>query len=106
PPAKYLPSIGGRLSYPLGYWNGVGILAALAISLMAGVASTARSALGRGTALAAVPALAATIYLTSSRGAVAVLAVACVALILLCGRRVALLTAVAVGAAGRGVAAP
>ncbi len=101
--AKYLPSIGGRLSYPLGYWNGLGILAALAMSLMVGVAATARTALGRGAALAAVPALAATIYLTSSRGAVAVVAVAVVALVLLAARRVVLFTALASAAAGSAV---
>src|SRR5262249_52090381 len=69
-----LPSAGTRLSFPLDYWNGLGIFVALAFPLLLhSVLSGDR--LRRAVALAAVPVLGAVVYLTSSRGAVAALAV-------------------------------
>ncbi len=68
---QFLPGGETRLSYPLDYWNGLGIFTGLAFPLLLGAATGARSALGRAVALAPLPALAATIYLTSSRGGAA-----------------------------------
>src|SRR5262249_53262516 len=69
-----LPSAGTRLSFPLDYWNGLGIFVALPFPLLPpSVLSGDR--LRRAVALAAVPVLGAVVYLTSSRGAVAALAV-------------------------------
>jgi O-antigen ligase len=68
-----LPSAGTRLSFPLDYWNGLGIFVALAFPLLLHSA-LARDRLRRAAALAAVPVLGAVVYLTSSRGAVAALA--------------------------------
>jgi len=68
---QFLPGGENRLSYPLDYWNGLGIFTGLAFPLLLGAATGARSAITRGLAVAAVPALVATIYLTSSRGGAA-----------------------------------
>jgi len=61
-----------RLTFPLTYWNGMGILAALALVLCAHLASSAReSAAVRVLAAMAVPAVAVTLYFTFSRGGIA-----------------------------------
>ena len=66
-----LPGVRGRLTYPLDYWNGLGIFVALSVPLLLRAATTARRAFASGVALAPIPGIAAVIYLTSSRGAVA-----------------------------------
>ena len=63
-----LPSAYTRLSYPLGYWNGLGIFTGISFPLLLRAALVSRRLLLRGLALAPLPALAAVIYLTSSRG--------------------------------------
>ena len=63
-----LPEARGRLSYPLGYWNGLGAVLALACVLLIAMAGTARSPLGRALATAAIPLPALAVFLTSSRG--------------------------------------
>src|SRR5262249_55569653 len=68
----FLPGTATRLSYPIGYWNGLAILVALACPLLLRVAVTATARVTRGLAVAALPAVATTIYLASSRsGAIA-----------------------------------
>jgi O-Antigen ligase len=64
-----------RLSYPLGYWNALGILGALSVPLLTRLSIASRSATGRALALAPVPAVIAGVYLTSSRTAIVALAV-------------------------------
>lgn len=60
-----------RLSYPLTYWNGLGLLAGVGAILCSHIACDRRAAaLARVAGSAALPLLAATIYLTVSRGAV------------------------------------
>ena len=60
-----------RLSYPIGYWNGLGLLTAIAIVLTGHLAASDREpALVRVLAAAALPALSVTLYLTLSRGAI------------------------------------
>jgi O-antigen ligase len=65
---EFLPSVATRLSFPIGYWNGLGILAGMTVPLCLRSALTARSSLLRSLAVFPVPILAAVIYLTSSRG--------------------------------------
>lgn len=61
-----------RLSYPLTYWNALGILLGVGIILCAHLASSPdRSRLSKVLAAAALPLLAATLYFTFSRGAIA-----------------------------------
>jgi O-Antigen ligase len=63
------PSSSGRLSYPLGYWNALGAMTAMAVPILVWLSSVLRS---RGTSALVsacfVPVLLAT-YMTSSRGA-------------------------------------
>lgn len=61
-----------RLSYPIGYWNALGMMAALGIVLCLHLASSEReSAVARVLGAAALPVLAATLLFTFSRGPIA-----------------------------------
>ena len=62
-----------RLSFPIGYWNALGLMAVLAIVLCLHLASAEREpAIARVLGAAALPALAATLLFTFSRGPIAV----------------------------------
>jgi tetratricopeptide (TPR) repeat protein len=60
-----------RLSYPLGYWNGLAIFVALAVPLLLRLAISDAPLPLRALALAPLPVLGAVLYLTSSRGGLA-----------------------------------
>ena len=62
-------SQGYRLSTPLGYWNSLGLLAALGSLLALGVAAHSRRRVAAVAAAALLPLLASTVYFTFSRGA-------------------------------------
>lgn len=67
------PSPGGRFSYPLTYWNALGLLSALGLVLCFALTCDDRESRdGRVLAAAALPVLAVTLLLTFSRGAFAV----------------------------------
>lgn len=101
PGLKVLPTLKNRLSFPLGYWNGLGIEVALAYPLLLSVMASRRSRLASALAAFPLPILAAVMYLTSSRGAFVAAAVGVVAFVLLSTRRWAALASVAMaGAAG------
>jgi hypothetical protein len=70
-----LPASNGRLSYPVGYWNGLGAILAIGILLLAWFGSFAGTRSWRAAATAALPALGMAMYLTSSRGGLAATAV-------------------------------
>jgi hypothetical protein len=96
-----LPALKNRLSFPLGYWNGLGIEVALAYPLLFSIMASRRSRVLTAVAALPLPVLAAVMYLTSSRGAFAAAAVGIVTLLALTPRRWATFTAVVVaGAAG------
>ena len=60
-----------RLSYPITYWNALGLLASLGIVFCLHMATRARGPrLTRVLGAAAVPLLATTVYFTFSRGAI------------------------------------
>jgi hypothetical protein len=80
-----LPGSSARLSFPLGYWNGLGTFVAMGFPLLLYVA-LAGGRVRRVLALGALPALGAVVYLTSSRGAV-LAALSGVAVFVLCGLR-------------------
>jgi hypothetical protein len=82
-----LSPINSRLSFPLGYWNGLGIEVALAYPLLLAAMTSRRSRVASGIAGFALPILAAVMYLTSSRGAFVAAAVAVVAYLLLAPNR-------------------
>jgi tetratricopeptide (TPR) repeat protein len=84
------PVAGYRLSDPIGYWNGLGLLTAVAIILAVGLATYGRHWWARPLAAAFVPLLLPTLYFTFSRGAWLALATALLAAFTLSGRRLAL----------------
>ena len=84
--ARYIGSA-TYLSYPLEYWNALAILVALAYPLLLSAAASERARWLRGLALAPLPALAATLYLTSSRGGMITAAVAVAVFLALTNRR-------------------
>jgi hypothetical protein len=59
----------GRLAEPVGYWNGLGILAAMGAIIALGLAAHARTVPGRIVAIATLPVMVSTLYFTYSRGA-------------------------------------
>jgi hypothetical protein len=96
-----LPVLNSRLSFPLGYWNGLGIEMALAYPLLLSIMASRRSRLASALAALPLPILGAVMYLTSSRGAFVAAVVAVVAYVLLAPNRWPALAATAVaGAAG------
>ena len=99
-----VPALRNRLSFPLGYWNGLGIEVALAYPLLLSIMTWSRSRLASVLAALPLPILAAVMYLTSSRGAFAAAAVGVVAFLALTPRRWPALAAVVV-AGGAGAAA-
>ncbi|MGB9184637.1 MAG: O-antigen ligase family protein [Solirubrobacteraceae bacterium] len=73
-----------RLSYPLTYWNALGILAALCILFLVGLSASPREPRAlRVVAAAGVPIAATTLFLTFSRGAIAALVVGTIVFVLL-----------------------
>jgi len=96
-----VPALKNRLSFPLGYWNGLGIEIALAYPILLAVMTARRSRVASALAAFPLPILAAVMYLTSSRGAFAAAAVGIVVFLLLTPRRWPALAGVAVaGGAG------
>ena len=98
-----LPSASTRLSFPVDYWNGLGILTGIAVPLLV------HSALAGGRArrmlsIGVVPALGAVLYLTSSRGALAATALGTLVLVVAYPRRFAALGTAAAGVVGAAVA--
>ena len=101
PGAQFLQPLKYRLSFPLGYWNGLGIEVALAYPLLLSIMTSRRSRLASALAALPLPLLAAVMYLTSSRGAFAAAAVGIVAFLALTPKRWPALAAVVVaGVAG------
>jgi O-Antigen ligase len=84
---------GYRLSTPVGYWNGLGLLAAFGALLALGFAATERNVVGRALAAAALPLLLCTLYFTYSRGAWVALAAGVVVAVAIDPRRLRLVTA-------------
>ena len=68
---RLIPGAEGRLSYPLGYWNGTGALLAVAAILLAHCAAEAPDRRLRTLAAAVAPVALLGVWLTSSRGAAA-----------------------------------
>jgi hypothetical protein len=93
-----------RPSWPIGYWNGLAVFTAMSVPLLMRAAVAAPGRAWRGLAVAPVPALAALIYLTSSRSGVVTAAVAVVAFIALTSERPRALVATAVAGIGSVVA--
>ena len=101
---RALPAFLERLSWPVGYWNGLAMLVALAPPLLLRHAVGAGSRFASAAAVAAMPPIVADVYLASSRGGALVGVVAIATFVALCGDRLRAASAAAVGVVG-GVAA-
>jgi O-Antigen ligase len=101
----FIPFAHGRLSYPVGYWNGLGAILAIGLVLFGWLAAEAPTRLGRAGATAAMPAFGLAMYLTSSRGGVAAAVVGIVALLVLSRGWVQQLGSYVLGGIGSGVLA-
>jgi hypothetical protein len=91
---------GYRLSTPIGYWNGLGLLAAMGILLAIGFAASECPLVWRALAAASLPLLAVTLYFTYSRGGWVALAVGFALVVALDPRRLRLVTVAMALAAG------
>ena len=102
--ATFLPGAATRLSFPLGYWNGLAIFVGLGVPLLLRMALVARHPVVRGVALAPIPVVVSVIYLASSRGGVVTAFIATLAFILLTDRRWSAAAAIATSGLGSAVA--
>ena len=102
--ATAFPSDAARLAYPLDYWNGLATLLAFAFPLLLHLALFSRTSLARAAALAPIPALAAAVYLTSSRGGSIAALAGVLAFLVLTTRRWAALVALLLAASASAAA--
>jgi O-Antigen ligase len=94
------PGAGSRLSYPLGYWNGDGVVFGISTGLALWLSRRALGDALRWLAVVSLPAVLLALYLTYSRGGLVALAIVCGCLIVLSHDRLWLLATLAIGAIG------
>jgi hypothetical protein len=82
-----LVSAAGRLSYPIGYWNGLAACMAGLVVLLVWFGAAAAIAMRRALAVALIPVPLLVIYLTSSRGGFAAALVGVLIVVLLAPRK-------------------
>jgi len=104
PDTSLLPALAARLSFPLGYWNGLAIEVALAYPLLLAVMTSQRSRVLSALAALPLPIIAADMYFASSRGAFVAAGIGMLGYLVLTPRRWAAVAAIGVGGVG-GVAA-
>jgi hypothetical protein len=95
---------GYRLATPVGYWNGLGLVAAIAALLALGLLVHGGPLFARAAAGASLPVLVATLYFTFSRGAWVALAAALLVVVALSPWRLRVITGLFVAAVPSGVA--
>jgi hypothetical protein len=98
------PVAGYRLAEPIGYWNGLGIFAALGVLLATGLAVEAERPATRAAAAAALPVLLLTQYFTFSRAGWLALCVGLVVSVSVTPRKLRSITAVLALAVPSGLA--
>lgn len=94
------PGTGSRLSYPLGYWNGDGVVFGFAAGLALWLSRHALHAVLRWIGVLFLPVILLALYFTYSRGGLVALAISCGCLIVLSHDRLWLLATLAIGAIG------
>ena len=104
PLPTFLPYAYTRLSFPVNYWNGLAILVALGIPLLLRVAVARPARAARAAAIAPLPVIVVTIYLTSSRTGAVTAGVGALLFLVLTERRWAAVGAIVVGAAASAAA--
>jgi len=92
-----------RLSWPIGYWNGLAALMAIGLPLLLGLATSARARWVQATAVAAVPVVALCAALAQSRGSLVEAAVGVAVFIALAPQRATKLVTCAIAAVGSGL---
>ena len=97
---RALPALVERLSWPVGYWNGLAMLVALGLPLLLRIVAGTRSRVVAAAAVAAIPLVVADIYLASSRGGAIVGVIAVTAFVALLRDRLPAMAAAAVGVGG------
>ena len=95
-----VPNAAGRLSYPIGYWNGAAALLALAAVLFAYGESGAPTRLLRASATAFIPLVLLGIWLANSRGAGVTLLIGWAVLVATSADRMRTLRGIVLGLAG------
>ncbi len=99
----FLPAAAGRLSYPIGYWNGLAAVMAMAVVLLVWLGGQARAAWARAASVGVIAWPILVIYLASSRGGV-IAGVAGLAVLLGVGpARARMAVGLLVGGAGGGL---
>lgn len=98
-----IPNAAGRLSYPIGYWNGAAALLAAAATLLAYGGVRGPTRIVRTVATAALPLAAVSIWLASSRGGGAGAVIALAVLVAASPDRSRQLVTVATGAVGAAI---
>ncbi len=98
--SSFFPRGTRYLGYPLDYWNGLGIFVGLGFPLLLRATLDAKTALGRALAMGAAPALAATLYLTSSRGGIGTAVLGTLVFLVLCRDRLRGMVAAAILVSG------
>lgn len=94
------PGSGSRLSYPLGYWNGEGVVFGIGAGLALWLSRRSLTPFLSWLAVASLPVVLLALYLTYSRGGLLATALACGCLIALSHDRLWYLGTLAVGALG------
>jgi hypothetical protein len=102
--AAFLPIEGGRLNYPINYWNGLAALMAMGVPLLLGLAASARTLAGRAAACSALPLVGLCAYMTLSRGGALAIAVGLGAALILLPNRLAAAATAALGGGGAAIA--
>jgi len=92
-----LPLAQTELSFPLGYWNGLGLAMAVGALLFTWLGADARTRIGRAVAAAAIPVAGLALVLTSSRGSAAAAGLGALLLLLFGRRRTVLAGTIAIG---------
>ena len=96
----FLPGVKTRLSFPIGYWNGLGAYLGFCYPLALRLALVARAWWARALALCPLPAVSAALYLTSSRGGFATAAIGVIVFVAATSRRWGTVGALAATACG------
>lgn len=98
--AAFLTGTQSRLNYPLNYWNALAAMTAIGVPLIAHFALASRRVAVRMLSASALPAMAAVVYLTFSRGGWIELGVAAAVLIAFSGERIWRVLTLALAGAG------
>ncbi len=92
-----LPAAAGRLTYPIGYWNGLAAAMATALTLLTWLAARSRTAAMRTAATAAMPAVLLALWMTNSRGGLIAAGLGIAVIVWFARRRSAILAGLGLG---------